>query len=73
MMNPSPKSENVIDGLNEVDKVCYVCNTHESPDKLMICDSCDFKICHTYCLENPIKWIPEENFYCSDCCSVLLG
>lgn len=35
----------------------------------MICDHCNFKVCHNYCLENPIEWIPEEDFYCNECCT----
>jgi hypothetical protein len=28
-------------------------------------------VCHNYCLETPIEWIPEEDFYCAECCTRL--
>jgi hypothetical protein len=45
-----------------------VCNELGDSLKLLVCDHCNFKLCHTSCLDNPIDWIPEEDFYCIDCC-----
>lgn len=50
------------------DEVCYVCNQVGDTSTLLVCDHCNFKCCHTGCLDKPIDWIPEEDFYCKDCC-----
>lgn len=46
-----------------------MCNTAENPETLLVCDHCNFKVCHTRCLDEPITWIPEEDYYCRECCS----
>lgn len=35
---------------------------------MLICDQCDKNCCHIYCLSPPINFIPEDNWYCRDCC-----
>ena len=34
---------------DESEDYCYVCGTSEDWEHLMICDGCDFKVCHSYC------------------------
>lgn len=55
----------VIEG---TDDKCYVCNEVGDTSKLLVCDHCNFLVCHNGCLPEPIDWIPEEDFYCKDCC-----
>ena len=49
------------------DENCYVCNSNEREDKMLICDNCNFRVCHNYCLNPPINNIPEEEWICSYC------
>jgi hypothetical protein len=55
----------VIEG---TDEKCYVCNEVGDTGRLLVCDHCNFMVCHNSCLPEPIDWIPEEDFYCKDCC-----
>lgn len=55
----------VIEG---TDEKCYVCSEVGDTTKLLVCDHCNFLVCHNSCLPEPIDWIPEEDFYCKDCC-----
>lgn len=52
------------------EEFCYVCEQVGDPETLLVCDHCNFKVCHNSCLPEPIDWIPEEDFYCLDCCRV---
>ena len=31
------------------DEMCYICETNYDEEKLIICDYCLIKVCHTYC------------------------
>jgi hypothetical protein len=55
----------VIEG---TDEKCYVCSEVGDTTRLLVCDHCNFLVCHNSCLPEPIDWIPEEDFYCKDCC-----
>ena len=50
------------------DESCYVCRQVGNDRSLMVCDHCNFMMCHNTCLPEPIDWIPEEDFYCNQCC-----
>ena len=60
-----PDEQVIIEG---TDNSCYKCNELGDSTKLLVCDHCNFKVCHTNCLDEPLDWIPEEDFYCVDCC-----
>ncbi len=36
---------------------------------MMVCDKCEIKVCHNYCLDPPITFIPENEFFCIYCCA----
>lgn len=56
--------------IENTEEFCYVCELTGDPEALLVCDHCNFKVCHTGCLPEPIDWVPEEDFYCVDCCAV---
>ncbi|EAR92090.2 C3HC4 type (RING finger) zinc finger protein (macronuclear) [Tetrahymena thermophila SB210] len=53
------------DGLDEV---CYICETNQDENKLIICDHCGFRICHTYCDDELLDdQVPLEDWFCHEC------
>lgn len=34
---------------------------------MMVCDHCNIKVCHNYCADPPIDFIPENEFFCKFC------
>ena len=55
---------NEFNGNNESD-VCQICKGNNSPDDMLICDSCGFNVCHYTC--DNLNEIPEGDWYCLDC------
>jgi hypothetical protein len=53
--------------LQQLDDNCYVCNSGEPEDLLVICDSCEIKCCHTFCTDPPMVSVPEGDWYCDYC------
>ena len=51
----------------EVDECCYECANNDNQSVLLICDSCGFYCCHTYCCNPPLDIIPEEDWFCKYC------
>jgi len=57
----------------ELDNVmCGVCNLGEHEDQLILCESEPGTIgcmvgCHTFCLNPPLKSIPDDEWYCAKC------
>lgn len=47
--------------------VCYECGTNDEEDKILICDSCDFKTCHFYCDGLPKLPSEEQAWFCKFC------
>ncbi|CAG9462529.1 unnamed protein product [Pedinophyceae sp. YPF-701] len=45
---------------------CAVCDGGHDPEKLLMCELCP-RYYHTYCLDPPLKGIPEGNWYCPQC------
>ena len=33
----------------------------------MVCDKCETKVCHNFCLDPPLDFIPTNEFYCDGC------
>ncbi|KAL4509229.1 hypothetical protein ABPG72_018160 [Tetrahymena utriculariae] len=53
------------DGL---DDICYICETNQDENKLIICDHCGFRICHTYCDDELLDdQVPLEDWFCHEC------
>ena len=47
-------------------KVCSVCEEEGQESKLMFCDCCD-RAFHTYCLNPPMRRVPEGSWMCDEC------
>lgn len=47
---------------------CITCNINDRPEFMLVCDHCNYNISHIQCLSPPIDYIPEEDWYCGDCC-----
>ncbi|CAN0300560.1 unnamed protein product, partial [Discosporangium mesarthrocarpum] len=45
---------------------CVACHSGGDEDKILLCDGCD-KEFHTYCLDPPLKEVPEGQWYCVEC------
>lgn len=44
-----------------------ICDQNENTECLLVCDHCNYSICHIQCLSPPIDYIPEEDWYCNNC------
>ncbi|KAG5678274.1 hypothetical protein PVAND_007963 [Polypedilum vanderplanki] len=51
---------------------CQFCQSGESEDKLLLCDSCD-RGYHTYCFKPKIEKIPEGDWFCFECINKVTG
>lgn len=49
------------------EEVCYMCNSSENDNYLLICDKCLSKCCHTKCLDPPIDFVPQSEWFCDFC------
>ena len=55
------------DGPDDWDEVeCQLCASREDNDNMVLCDICDGGY-HIYCLNPPLKEIPEGDWACADC------
>ena len=45
--------------------ICYVCERGTEEQQLLVCDRCNFNICHTFCCN--LDSIPEGDWFCRDC------
>ncbi|KAG6459380.1 hypothetical protein O3G_MSEX011347 [Manduca sexta] len=45
---------------------CYLCRGKEFPEKIVLCDECNYGY-HMGCLSPPLKDLPEEDWYCPSC------
>jgi hypothetical protein len=50
---------------NNCAESCMVCKKNNDEHLLLVCDSCMYNICHTYCAG--LDLIPDEDWNCSDC------
>ena len=62
-----PLSKKFESEASDADSFCYFCKDSEDPGEMLICDKCNQKCCHTFCLDPPIHSIPEENWFCDFC------
>ena len=45
---------------------CETCGRSDDDPNILLCDSC-FNGYHTYCLDPPLKSVPENDWHCSKC------
>ncbi|KAF2021240.1 histone demethylase JARID1D [Aaosphaeria arxii CBS 175.79] len=45
---------------------CETCGDDKDPSQILLCDSCDAGY-HGYCLDPPVKGIPEHDWHCAKC------
>ena len=48
---------------------CRICRRKGGDEYMLLCDGCDHGY-HTYCLRPPLFDIPEDDWFCYDCCPV---
>jgi Ring finger domain len=58
-------NEEVNDWVESFADSCYVCEQGGDEPQLLVCDRCNFNICHTYCCG--LDRIPDGDWYCRDC------
>lgn len=49
------------------DNFCYFCEGTNDENYLLICDHCNLKCCHTFCLNPPLQFVPQDEWYCDYC------
>ena len=49
------------------DNFCYFCEGTNDDNYLLICDHCNLKCCHTFCLDPPLQFVPQDEWYCDYC------
>ena len=49
---------------------CKVCHSKESPNSMLVCDSCEFAT-HMACLKLEVARAPDEKWFCESCCPPL--
>lgn len=47
------------------DDKCLICGKADNSQVLLVCDMCDFRICHTYCVGLDV--IPDGDWFCPEC------
>ena len=47
------------------DSGCYVCDRNDDHENLLVCDSCEFYLCHYYC--DNLSSIPDNDWICIYC------
>ena len=55
------------DNIENTAENCIICEQNNNTDCLLVCDHCNYNICHIQCMTPPLDYIPEEDWYCSNC------
>lgn len=63
---PEERAARLLDAKARDGEVCEICLGGEDATKTLICDGCD-RAYHMYCLEPPMKDVPQSDWYCDDC------
>lgn len=50
----------------DLEQICEQCNKGNNDEAMLLCDSCDAGY-HTYCLDPPIKALPDSDWHCPRC------
>lgn len=45
---------------------CNLCSGKEAPEKIILCDECNYGY-HMSCLDPPLTKVPDEDWYCPSC------
>lgn len=53
--------------IENADDYCYFCEGTDNTNFLLICDKCHTKCCHSTCLDPPVEFIPEGDWFCDYC------
>ena len=53
--------------IQNADPFCYVCDQSGNENFMLICDKCDTKCAHINCLDPPMHFIPEDEWFCDFC------
>ena len=48
-----------------IDEGCYICGKNTDQTNLLVCERCNGKCCHYYCIN--LNKIPEGKWYCTYC------
>ena len=59
------EKQNVEDWFLNCDKNCLICGKEDNTAYLLVCDSCNFRICHTFCVG--LDSIPDTEWHCPEC------
>ena len=60
-----PEKEVIEQWYNNCDEKCLICNKKNNTSYLLICDKCNFRVCHTFCVG--LDYIPDGEFICPEC------
>ena len=53
------------DEYENISEICMICNKGNDEENLLICDKCNYNVCHTKCAD--LDKIPEEEWFCFEC------
>ena len=59
------EKQNYEDWFLNCDKTCLICGKEDNTAYLLVCDSCNFRICHTFCVG--LDSIPDAEWHCPEC------
>lgn len=60
-----PDEEEIEQWYLNCDEMCFICKRSDNASVLLVCDRCNFRICHTFCVG--LDRIPDEDFICPEC------
>ena len=61
------EEEEIDEELANAENFCYKCREETHANFLLVCDNCVLKCCHTFCLEPPLEFIPDNDWFCDFC------
>ena len=60
-----PEEEELEAWFFNCDDKCLICSKADNSQELLVCDKCNFRIAHTYCVG--LDAIPDGDWYCPEC------
>ena len=60
-----PDEEEIEQWYTNCDDKCLICGKSDNTSELLVCDRCDFRICHTTCVG--LSSIPDGDWICPEC------
>ena len=61
------EDDSLLQMIENADDYCYFCERTDNTNILLICDKCHTKCCHSTCLDPPMEFIPEGDWFCDYC------